>query len=232
MSENVIAFPGFKIGLFSGPAALKPLPAALKPLWPLATFLTVDDGFSFWGLSSLFVLFPSLPSVFGVIVTFASLLSPTIFLSFSTSVFSFGTLFTEVACSSLFSLTGEDTEWLLVISVTFGFSTFSLISDKTLSLFVTSVIFGFVKTGFISSSLFSFFGSVKTGFVSCNLFSTLGSSFADSLMGSVLVLFDTTTSLGIWGATISAAWTLIPVKKKNPDNTATLATPILYLRIL
>ena len=37
---------------------------------------------------------------------------------------------------------------------------------------------------------------------------------------------------GICGATISAACALIPVKKKNPDNTATLATPILYLRIL
>ena len=32
MLENSIAFPGFKIGLFSGLAALKPLPAALKPL--------------------------------------------------------------------------------------------------------------------------------------------------------------------------------------------------------
>ena len=43
MLENSIAFPGFKIGLFSGlaalkplPAALKPLPAALKPLCPLS----------------------------------------------------------------------------------------------------------------------------------------------------------------------------------------------------
>ena len=43
MLENSIAFPGFKIGLFSGlaalkplPAALKPLPAVLKPLYPLS----------------------------------------------------------------------------------------------------------------------------------------------------------------------------------------------------
>lgn len=37
MSENAIEFPGFKIGLFSGPAALKPLPAILKPLYPFST---------------------------------------------------------------------------------------------------------------------------------------------------------------------------------------------------
>ncbi|CFP80303.1 Uncharacterised protein [Streptococcus pneumoniae] len=44
MSENAIVLFGFKIGLFSGPAALKPLPAALKPLpavlkplYPLST---------------------------------------------------------------------------------------------------------------------------------------------------------------------------------------------------
>ncbi len=37
MSENAIVLFGFKIGLFSGPAALKPLPAVLKPLYPLST---------------------------------------------------------------------------------------------------------------------------------------------------------------------------------------------------
>ena len=36
MFEKVIAFPGFKIGLFSGPPALKLLPAALKPLYPFS----------------------------------------------------------------------------------------------------------------------------------------------------------------------------------------------------
>ena len=37
MSENAIVLFGFKIGLFSGPPALKPLPAALKPLYPFST---------------------------------------------------------------------------------------------------------------------------------------------------------------------------------------------------
>ncbi|CEX41153.1 Uncharacterised protein [Streptococcus pneumoniae] len=59
MSENAIVLFGFKIGLFSGPAALKPLPAALKPLpavlkplYPLSTSSLRIAGF--WRASERF----------------------------------------------------------------------------------------------------------------------------------------------------------------------------------
>ena len=90
MLENSIAFPGFKIGLFSGLAALKPLPAALKPLYPFST-LRVER--------TLGVL----SETASLVVTDSSLRSVTSALGATTSSVSLDTVFVSTLGCSCFS---------------------------------------------------------------------------------------------------------------------------------
>ena len=63
-------------------------------------------------------------------------------------------------------------------------------------------------------------------------FSILSVTSLFSLLPVNVFIVVTVSCFGICGATISEACTLAPDKKKNPDKTATLATPTLYFRIL
>ena len=202
MSENAIVLFGFKIGLFSGPPALKPLPAALKPLYPFST-LRVER--------TLGVL----SETASLVVADSSLRSVTSALGATTSSVSLEAGFVSTLGCSCFS-TGFT---VLVTAETSSFSGFT----STLGSPWLSVTLG------VTTSLFLF--SVVTALLFFSFSTTVVIAFSHVLAVVLLPLSVATAWAAVWDEPVSAAWASAPPKKKRPDSIATLAAPTLYLRI-